>query len=333
MAYSINSSKVSDFIAIVSRLEAAYPQWTTNGVVDTLRATSAYDTLPFQLILKASPGHYLPNPPRSPLSLMDRSDIYDFMTHDTDDTHSRETLGVCIDQSSGRKTTIGHVIVGISAALNHPKELVEITVTPADLGLDVGTGVYREEDYFLGLDPLYATTITGDLGSTVATRQLDSKIRSGYINPLGGIGSEATEAELIGDIDGFLIGYWLSTTTKGQEVRTAMTQNNYYKLSTILGEYYRTRTDRPIGMMAGSGYPLEAVRRFSNMNASLPYLRTTMIEQTKIFRKAWSLFTLKKPQDYFNGELEIMLTRQSPTSTLGVSEVEKDKHKIQSWGC
>jgi hypothetical protein len=283
----IPSSKLSDFIAIVGRIESAYPEWKTTTLIDNLRATSSYDQLPFQLLLNTTPGKYIEAKP--PLSASDRSDIYDFMTHATINNEQTETFGVCIDSSTGRKVAIGHVIVGILAGIHHPKKLVEITVGRADLGIEIGTGRYREEDYLLGLDPLYATTITGDLASTVAKRQLDSKFSASYVNSLGGIGSEATEAELIGDIDGFLIGYWLSTTKRGQEIRSAMTQNSYFKLSTLLSEYYRARSDRPIGMTSSIGNPIEAVRRFSNINASLPYLKQTLIEQTISLRKWWSV--------------------------------------------
>ena len=82
-----------------------------------------------------------------------------------------------------------------------------------------------------------------------------------------------------------------------------MTQNNYFKLSTLLSEYYRTRIDRPLAMTSGSGNSLEAIRRFSNINASLPYLKQTMIEQTVSLRKWWSVFNEKKPTDYCSQEL------------------------------
>ena len=183
MAY-VPSSKLSDFIAIVGRIESAYPEWKTTTLIDNLRATSSYDQLPFQLLLNTAPGKYISA--KSPLSASDRSDIYDFMTHATINNDQTETFGICIDSSTGRKVTIGHVIVGISAGIHHPKKLVEITIGRSDLGIDeIGTGRYREEDYLLGLDPLYATTIAGDLASTVAKRKLDSEISASYVNSLG----------------------------------------------------------------------------------------------------------------------------------------------------
>lgn len=80
MAYSI-SNKLSDFIEIVGRIESAYPEWKTTTLIDNLRATSSYDQLPFQLLLNTTPGKYIDA--KLPLSASDRSDMYDFMTHDT----------------------------------------------------------------------------------------------------------------------------------------------------------------------------------------------------------------------------------------------------------
>lgn len=98
------------------------------------------------------------------------------------------------------------------------------------------------------------------------------------------MGSEATSAELHGDIDGFMLGYWLSATSAGQDYRSIMVQNsNGAKVSTMLDEYYRGRTDRPLGMMAGSGFPLEAIRRFFNFKVTLKTLRFSFAVQTIAF--------------------------------------------------
>jgi hypothetical protein len=92
---------------------------------------------------------------------------------------------------------------------------------------------------------------------------------------------------LHGDIDGFLIGNWLSTTTAGQNVRTSLVQGNRVWLSQILAEYYRTKTQNTLNMKAGSGYPLESIRRFSNFNASLKYITDELYTQTIIFNKRY----------------------------------------------
>jgi hypothetical protein len=142
-----------------------------------------------------------------------------------------------------------------------------------------------------GLDPLYATTITGDLGQTVTP---PNTLCTEVFCSFGGVGSEATSAELHGDIDGFMLGYWLCTTINGQAMRESMVQGSSVKLSTILGKYYRTRTDRPLGMTAGTNFPLEAVRRFSNFRATFKALKSTFASQTVAFNRYYAPYTVQQ---------------------------------------
>jgi hypothetical protein len=146
-----------------------------------------------------------------------------------------------------------------------------------------------------GLDPLYATTITGDLGQTVTPpNTLCTEVPCSF----GGVGNEATSAELHGDIDGFMLGNWLCTTINGQAMRESMVQGSSVKLSTILGEYYRTRTDRPLGMTAGTSLPLEAIRRFSNFKATFKALKNTFSVQTVAFNTYYAPYSKNLPNPF-----------------------------------
>ncbi|MGB7415836.1 MAG: hypothetical protein WA902_16645, partial [Thermosynechococcaceae cyanobacterium] len=128
-------------------------------------------------------------------------------------------------------------------------------------------------------------------------RQLAGNDNGQFQTLYGGVGTEATSAELHGDIDVFLIGNWLSTTTAGQNVRTQLVQGNRIRLSQIIAEYYRTTTSKSLGMKAGSGYDLESIRRFSNFNATLKFISNELYSQTMTFNAWYSLARLDRRGD------------------------------------
>jgi hypothetical protein len=67
------------------------------------------------------------------------------------------------------------------------------------------------------------------------------------------------------------------------DVRSIIVQNNSIKISTILSEYYRVRTDYPIGIIAGSGFHLRAIRRFFNFTEIFKVLKNNFAVQTVAF--------------------------------------------------
>ena len=275
-------SDIGRYITLLQKVETAYPNWSTSILIDNLRATGPLDSSQFQQILGTAPGIEIP--PKNPLTLSDRNELRAIISHDT----ASNEIGISLDQSTGRQVALGHVIVGISSGIHHPAPLIYYDIGPVHIATpDISVSKQR-----LGLDPLYATTVTGDLGSTVVLP--NKRYDTGY-KPFGGVGTEATAAELNGDIDGFLLGYWLSATANGQTIRTAMIQGNSVKLSTMLAEYYRIRTDRPIGMVAGSNYPLESIRRFTNFNKTFQYLYQTFADQTVLFNRYWALNKMAVP--------------------------------------
>jgi hypothetical protein len=277
-------ASVGNFITLVQAVETAYPEWTTDRLITNIRHIGPLDGPLFQQLLGTTPG--IDIQPRGNLSQTKINALITELNHTT--TTNQET-GISQDSATGRNVAIGHVIVGISAGIHHPPPVIFVDVGPARITLpDLSISKQR-----LGLDPLYTTTITGDLGQTATIpNTLCSESRCVF----GGVGSEATAAELNGDIDGFLLGYWLSTTSAGQAYRSTMVRNGSgARLSTMLTEYYRTRTDRPINMIAGSGYPLESTRRFSNFRPTLQTLRISFIDQTASFNSYFAALNRRIP--------------------------------------
>ncbi|MBE9012112.1 hypothetical protein IQ250_18085 [Pseudanabaenaceae cyanobacterium LEGE 13415] len=265
---------VTRFIYLVQKVEAAYPEWTTDQLITNLRLAAGYDTPVWRQLLGTNPGTRITA--RGKLTQQEIAELELTMGHATSGT---QELGISIDDSTGRNVAMGHVITGISAGIHHPHPIV-VEIGPVQ---KIFPNITKTR---LDLDPLYATTITGDLGQTVtAPNTLCSQTKCIF----GGVGSEATSAELHGDIDGFMLGYWLSATIAGQEYRSSMVQNNSTKVSTMLDEYYRGRTDRPFGMMAGSGFPLEATRRFFNFKETYKALRDDFTEQSVSFHYYYAI--------------------------------------------
>jgi hypothetical protein len=263
---------VSNFITLIGEVEKAYPEWTTDRLITNLRRTGPLDTPLFRQLLGTTPGIVIQ--PKGTLSQSKIDVIAGELNHGMDG--GRE-IGISLDNATGRNVAMGHVIAGIAAGVHHPPPVIFVDVGFARITTpDLSISKQR-----LGLDPLYTVTLTGDLGQTALT---PSTLCSEFPCVFGGVGSEATAAELNGDIDGFLLGYWLSSTSSGQNYRSTMVRNGTgAKLSTMLAEYYRTRTDRPINMIAGSGYPLESTRRFSNFRPTLQTLRVTFVQQMSAF--------------------------------------------------
>jgi hypothetical protein len=115
------------------------------------------------------------------------------------------------------------------------------------------------------MDNLYATTIAGDLGQMAGFAH--HRKAKNYIGP----GTDATDAELVGDIDGFLIGSNIGLYTRGRSL--SKTGEGSARLSELLHEYYC------VSKRAGAPSNTAADRfaRFSLQS------RTTLQDQTQRF--------------------------------------------------
>jgi hypothetical protein len=265
------------YITLLRNVEAQYPNRTTSRLLDSLRALAGIDTDQFRTLLNTQPADGIQRGSRR-LPGADFDELEDFNFHDI--RNNRE-IGLAIDKSTNRSVAMSHVVAGLCGGIHRPEPTNRTQVGPIDIPFPAMTR------RIIGLDPLYAVTMSGDLGQTAALQQVDSVNNTRSI--WGGIGLEATAAELIGDIDGFLLGNWLSTTAAGQNVRRQLVQGNNIRLSRILSEYYRTDTTRTLGMRAGSGSPLEAIGRFSNYNISLQFITNELFAQTLAFHEWYFL--------------------------------------------
>jgi hypothetical protein len=290
--------KINDCISYIQKIEEAYPDWTALTILDNLRFDS-YNSSFFQKMLGTDSSKRVE--PKGNLTLQQRDDLYDSIQHGADINDKSKESGISLDPSTNRMVAFGHVIVGIAAGVRHPLPAYKVTIP--------GFGIFKDRVTYItkvfslrkmirepiGIDSLYALTITGDIGQTATSKHTLCRDSCMW----GGVGSDASSAELHGDIDGFLIGYWLCSTKEGQIFRKKMyDEKNTYNLSTLLGVYYRTKQNTYLsGVMRSpmSNQPLEAIRRFTNMSAELkdPKHRTIFIGQSMAFNNWYSSVLLR----------------------------------------
>ena len=291
--------KVSDCINYIQKIEEAYPDWTALTILDGLRHGS-YDSDFFQKMLSTGASKKIQ--PKGNLKQDYIDDLENSIRHGSDRSNKSIEAGISQDPSTGRMVAFGHVIVGIAAGVRHPLPAYKVTIPGFKIFKDRVTYItklslskmIREP---IGIDSLYALTITGDIGQTATSK--NSLCRDQCL--WGGVGSDASSAELHGDIDGFLIGYWLCSTKEGQIFRKKMCdEKNTYNLSTLLGVYYRTRQSVYLSSVmrsSMSSQPLEAIRRFSNMSVELKdhKHRGMFIRQSMAFNTWYSAITSVLP--------------------------------------
>lgn len=194
---------VSSWITIIKKAESAYPDWSGVKMTNAMRRLAGYDSHNFREMFGGSPqGDEL-----KARGTFTESDITHLQTWTM---HDKAGAGLVKD-NQGNELSAGHVLSGLSA------------------------GVYRDEkrdltpplSFAFGeiMDNLYAVTISGDLGQA-AVYVNEGKQKRPYIGSHG----DAEEAEIIGDIDGFNLGFKEKLGGSGK------------KLSQILQEYYFSDT-------------------------------------------------------------------------------------------
>jgi hypothetical protein len=175
---------VQNFIDLVRKIEIAYPNWTTNDVLGALRGQMSSNNDNFRRIMGKDSLAEEIEIIESFLTREDLLSIQSMIAHNGDGEEQEET-GVAVD-ALGNTLALGHVLTGVEAGVNRQASVYA-----------AASGQFIQEP----LDNLYATTISGDLGQSAALE--DSVFSDGVMI---GNGTEATDAELIGDIDGFNIG-------------------------------------------------------------------------------------------------------------------------------
>jgi Ca2+-binding RTX toxin-like protein len=276
---------VARFIELVKGIESIYPAWSAERLNNELRTLAGYNTSLFKGVL-ADIGSYDTlerdrNDPKSSSTYRNiLSELAGYLQHKVA-ANGVET-GVVKD-SRGLNVAIGHVITGISGGiLNSVVQSTQLQKVPT-------------------------MTLTGDLGQTASKRVngLNPLLGASGIGQFGGVGAEATDAELVADVDGMLLGTYLYGTPQGQVLRerlkAAPNNTNSLKLSSFLTEYYfpQENTGITLGIASGnSGSPtvLSSTSRFSRFSeiywsanpAGVTPYRWNVIDQTVLFNNAYS---------------------------------------------
>lgn len=244
---------VCDYVKLVKKVEAAHPDWSADRVLNALRRTAIYDSPRFQNLYGLPEADRL-DPVPGKLEAGDIITLRTLSQHGGVTDLTCET-GYALD-TTGMPVAIGHVLTGMSAGMHHNPDAL-----PTD---GVGEAIVMRTpfspvgDY---VDNLYASTIAGDLG------QYASILASGKAESVAA--ADATTSELIGDIDGFLLGSKLKNDTS---------QLGKQSVSGMLGDYYgcngapkpgNTSRFRDFAAVFDKDKMLDQVRRFgTNYNYS-----------------------------------------------------------------
>jgi hypothetical protein len=282
-----NTISVPTAIAIIKEIEEAYPTWTTSELIDNLSFAASLNSPLNQVLFASDSGTSF-----SPKGKLTQIDIDSLIGTINQTTYYGDNglceVGISLDPSTGRKVALGHAISGISAALYDPGETKARVIDSQTIDLLRGVKfsipvlnidgtlappsdsptTFELLPRVIAIDSLYAMTIAGDIAQTITEYQ-ELWIEEFYPVQIGGIGTEASSAELYGNIDGFWMGTWLRTE-EGQNVCMSMslpmTDPDNVKLSTVLGEYYGTITvgNRVLDMTTEFETTLISNLRFSN---------------------------------------------------------------------
>jgi hypothetical protein len=224
-------TEVARFIFRVRELEAANPAWTGVNVLDCLRRVAGYDDLKFRTMYGGDPplprGRAL-----TPARL--RGDLERYTSH-RGNTAANET-GIARERGwSAHAVAMGHVLTGISGGL-HRKKSMDFPYLYAKASGRSWTDQQKAKAGGHKLDNLYAVTLAGDLGQSAY--MVNEGKQTSYI----GYGTEATYAEIVGDMDGMNIALNLRHLTGGKSLRAA----NGARLSEVLLAYYCSRTSSKV---------------------------------------------------------------------------------------
>lgn len=302
---------VTTCIAIIKAMENQDLKISTTDLLNNVRYCSYLDSIYFQVMFSTSGGRNIV--PGGALTQIDIDSFKLTMKHILVEDFIED--GVSVDPNNPRRVlAFGHVLAGISAGafIDNKPLSGQVLTHYVKTGLSAKLGPLKIESdkvtfdspvnfgfipQLIGLDPVYASTITGDIGQTI-TGNNKLWTDTNYPSNIGGIGSEATSAELYGDIDGFLIGAWIRSPNNKQirdRMRLPMNNKNNVRLSTILGEYYGIipSQSQTLKMQTVFGTPLLGSLRFSTFIKMLGFkrFRLELLYQTVVFHGRYSAIT------------------------------------------
>jgi hypothetical protein len=213
----------ANFVKLVRKAEKAYSSWTKEQMLNSLRRLGGYDNENFQGMYGTAAATDLAPVPEKDFTQADIDLLEQMLRHA--DGKAGET-GIVKD-ISGQYLAMGHVMTGISGGLHRNKNYdptLQKRFKQTDLGIillpDLGAGA--------NVDNLYATTLAGDFGQSNVL--VNERKQLGYVGP----GTEATDAEVTGDIDGLVIGEALSESGYLKKWSDAKA------LSDFIEQYYRS---------------------------------------------------------------------------------------------
>ncbi|HZH75075.1 MAG TPA: LysM peptidoglycan-binding domain-containing protein [Archangium sp.] len=238
--------EVGTFIKLVRKVETAYPSCSGEQILNSLRKLAGYDSNNFRKMY----GGLAPAAELKPIGALTQGDLDSLKKMTQHTVKGALELGIAKD-SFGKSVALGHVLTGISAGQHRNKS---IDLTPS---WSLGAGEQ--------MDNLHATTLAGDLGQMAV--YVSHRGAKSYIGP----GTDATDAELVGDIDGFLLGSNIGLYTSGKSL--FKTDGTGAKLSELLHAYYC------VPERAGAP-PNTAADRFTRFSLQS---RATLVDQTQRF--------------------------------------------------
>lgn len=176
------SCQLFDWIALIKKAEVAYPALSGVQMTNALRWVAGYDNALFRALFSGSPRGF----PLAPAGSLTQADIDQMQGWTRHAVAAGVEAGVVKD-FDGTPIAAGHVLTGLSGGVYRNRS---VDITPS------GSLAAGET-----LDSLYAATISGDLGQAACFVN-----RGRQAKPYIGLHGDATEGELIGDLDGFLLG-------------------------------------------------------------------------------------------------------------------------------
>lgn len=155
----------------------------------------------------------------------------------------RRETGIAQDRT-GAWVGLGHVVTGIAAGLNRHErhDLANRQLRRKSGWFIHGQLAGAAFVAFHKVDNLYTATIAGDLGQEAVLHHVfEPELRRQV--PFIGFGTEATDAEVMGDIDGFLLGWMLSTGGQRWLDGVGRRFPAEMRTSELLERYYGDRAD------------------------------------------------------------------------------------------
>ena len=214
---SIKWSGVGHCISLIRDVEILNPAWTTENVLNCMRSIAGYDDINFRILYGGGATPLAPGPKIVNNKQLETK-LKSYLNHGEGKTENTETGHASEDPFYNHRVTVGHVCTGISGGFHrkknfdYPNEVVTAT-TPSNVIIDLNpiNNLKKTAGKVLGdkIDNLYTATIAGDIGQQANYNNDFSKKDKDKL--FIGWETEATYAELVGDIDGFNIGNNISS--------------------------------------------------------------------------------------------------------------------------